>query len=505
MTRLVCKPTYRSDISNLEKSEYKMADKPKEVMDLAQEYVNFLNDCKSPWHVCDRVKQYFVEAGFQELDFGSEWTLAPGGKYYVMKGGSTIAGFALGGNWKPNSRIGFIAPHSDSPALRIKPDSNRGNLNFIQVGCVLYGGGFWHTWFDRDLGLAGRVYVRNGNNIERKLISVWKAIANVPDLAIHFDGSMNSNFQFNFETQFLPMIGIGKHDEDPNSDHQPLLLKVLSEELNVSPDQILQFELNLFDTNPARIGGANNDFVFGQFQDNQHSTFGVLKALLEAVKQPDFMTASHAYMYITYDHEEVGNKSDVGASTNWTNQLFKKICGPENFASVINRSFALSTDVNHGVNPNYSEFYEINSRAMIDGDPSINYNYGLSMATNASNAAIVKQIAEIANVKLQTTIPMNGKRAGATHGPSLSAQLGITTCDLGPLLIAMHSIRETTSTMGLWKFTKFIEHFYRHIGNVMDTFENNTPVSVDVKELGNHKSKWSKRNKNNQLMQPISI
>ncbi|KAI0980982.1 hypothetical protein GJ496_007155 [Pomphorhynchus laevis] len=477
MTRLVCKPTYRSDISNLEKSENKMADKPKEVMDLAQEYVNFLNDCKSPWHVCDLVKKYFSDAGFTELKMTDNWSLSPGGKYYAINGGSTIIAFALGGNWRPTSRIAVVAAHTDSPVLRLKPNSNRGNLQFIQVGVSLYGGGFWHTWFDRDLGLAGRVFIKNGQKVECRLLSINKSIANVPGLAIHFDSSMNDNLIIDLEKHILPVIALGNHNEDPDASHQPALIDYIAKEMNVQPGHIVEFELNMFDTKPACIGGLHEDFVYGQFQDNSFSTFAAMKAIIDAINQPEF----------------IGMKP--------------KRCWCNNYASVISRSYAISADVDHGVNPNYAEYYELNSRPALDGGPIIKYNNKLEMATTAMSATIIREIARRAGIELQSTVPKNGKATGSTLGPTLSAQLGIVTCDFGPPILAMHSIRETSSVMGVWKFKMCTEHFYREFSNVMDNFIPNERLMRGIsQEKPNEKnekgymSKWAKRNANRRKM-----
>jgi aspartyl aminopeptidase len=55
-----------------------------------------------------------------------------------------------------------------------------------------YGGGLWHTWFDRDLTLAGRIIV---NDNQGKLVSkFWHAkdpILKIPNLAIHLTTERN--------------------------------------------------------------------------------------------------------------------------------------------------------------------------------------------------------------------------------------------------------------------------------------------------------------------------
>ncbi|KAL7674671.1 hypothetical protein ACOME3_000947 [Neoechinorhynchus agilis] len=445
-----------------------------EVVKFAEDYVDFLNKSKSPWHVVNSVREDLLSNGFIELDLSSDWNLKPKGRYMIQKGGSTLIAFALGGNWKPDSPLAICAPHSDSPSLRVKPYSARGNLGYLEVGAAQYGGGLWHTWFDKDLGLAGRVFVRNGTKIDSKLVSNNKPIAKIASLAIHFDSSMNTSFTFNHEDQLLPIIGLSEgYDEnkrDITQRHHPILLKLLADSLGCAQEDILEFDLNLTDVEPACIGGVNNDFIFAQNQDNQISSFACYRSLLSAVNKPAFNNLPHGIIYATYDHEEIGNKSDVGASSDFTVQVLTKITTAEHYASVLDRSVALSADVDHAVNPNYASWYEKSSQPTLNGGPVLKYNPRMEFATTGIAAAFSRIVGERSGVPLQSTIPMNGKRTGSTHGPSISSLLGIVTFDLGPPILAMHSIRETSGLASPWQMYKYTECFFLDFSDVLKMF-----------------------------------
>lgn len=143
----------------------------------ANDFLDFVNASPSPFHAVKSVKQRLVAADFKEIREKDSWssTCQPGGKYFLTRNGSTIVAFAIGKKWRPGNAVTMIGAHTDSPCLRIKPVSKKLGDGFLQVGVETYGGGLWHTWFDRDLGIAGRVMIRReGGEIVQKLVHIDK-------------------------------------------------------------------------------------------------------------------------------------------------------------------------------------------------------------------------------------------------------------------------------------------------------------------------------------------
>jgi len=161
------------------------------------------------YHAVQSAVQRLVKAGFEEIKERDAWssTLQPGGKYYLTRNGSSIVAFGIGKKWKPGNPIAMIGAHTDSCTLRLKPVSKKSGAGFMQVGVETYGGGIWHTWFDRDLSIAGRVMVKDGKgNYVQKLIKVERPILRIPTLAIHLDRS--ASFEPNKENELFPIAGL---------------------------------------------------------------------------------------------------------------------------------------------------------------------------------------------------------------------------------------------------------------------------------------------------------
>lgn len=294
-------------------------------------------------------------AGFKGIKERDNWSsdLQPGGKYYLTRNGSSIVAFAIGKKWAPGSSIAMIGAHTDSPCLRIKPVSKKTNAGFLQVGVETYGGGIWHSWFDRDLSVAGRVLVKDsGGNFVQKLIKVDKPILRIPTLAIHLDRS--ANFDPNKETELFPICGLAaaelnrtgvsekeaKKEEAPETEgdgefqplkamtqrHHPYLLEIIAQHAGVETDGVVDFELVLYDTQKSCFGGLNDEFIFSPRLDNLGMTYCSVLGLIESVKSDSALDSESSIRLITcFDHEEIGSTSAHGANSNLLPAVLRRL------------------------------------------------------------------------------------------------------------------------------------------------------------------------------------
>ena len=468
----------------------------------------------------------------QERDSWST-TLQPGGKYYLTRNASTIVAFAIGTAWEPGNPVAMVGAHTDSPCLRIKPVSKRTADGFLQVGVETYGGGMWHTWFDRDLSVAGRAMVKGKDGtMEQRLVRVKKPILRIPNLAVHFGGSVP--FEFNKEGQLFPITGLvsaelnrtGKTAEEskkeaeaaqdgeyaplkaPKERHHPYLLQVIAGEAGCKPEEILDFELVLYDTQAPCIGGLNDEFIFSARLDNLGMTFCAVEGIIQSVASPSSLKDDPTIRLIAcFDHEEIGSTSAQGADSNMlpavlrrlscipgsgarsdSDKSYDKINGSDDtstsYEQSLSRSFLVSADMAHSVNPNYSGKYEPEHRPEMNAGTVIKINANVRYATNSPGIVLLEECARRAKaasyqppsaaktassktgVPLQLFVVRNDSPCGSTIGPMLSANLGTRTIDVGNPQLAMHSIRETGGVHDVEHGINLFESFFRHYGEL---------------------------------------
>ena len=389
----------------------------------------------------------------------------------------------------------MIGAHTDSPCLRVKPVSKKQGDGFIQVGVETYGGGLWHTWFDRDLSIAGRVMVKTKEGeFAQKLVKVDRPILRIPTLAIHLD--RQETFSFNKETQLFPIAGLvaaelnrsGKSDEEhkapaneegangfspfkePAQRHHPYMVEILAKEAKVDPSDIVDFELVLFDTQKSCIGGLNEELLFSPRLDNLCMSFCSTMGLINSVSSPKALDDESSIRLIAlFDNEEIGSNTAQGADSNVLPTIIRRlsILGVDDadttaYEQSLASSFLVSADMAHSVNPNYPAKYESDHKPEMNKGTVIKINANARYATNSPGIVLLEEVARRVKVPLQLFVVRNDSSCGSTIGPMLSAALGTRTLDLGNPQLSMHSIRETGGVYDVDYAIKLFDSFFEH-------------------------------------------
>ena len=170
----------------------------------------FVTQSPSSFHAVATVSETLVDAGYTELSEGEDWAgIARGNRYLVRRDGSVIA-FDIPSGATGTTPLRIFGAHTDSPALKLKPKSSITAHGFTQVGVEVYGGALFNSFLDRDLKLAGRVVLTNGEEV---LVHTGPYLR-VPQLAVHLDRAVNrEGLKLDPQKHLQPITGLAKGAE----------------------------------------------------------------------------------------------------------------------------------------------------------------------------------------------------------------------------------------------------------------------------------------------------
>lgn len=153
-------------------------------------FLKFVDASPTPFHAVHTAISQLNQAGFKPIsaraDLHSAFksgAIVPGGKYYQTRNQSSLLAFVVPRKLTERTGFSVVAGHTDSPCLKIRPVSKKEKAGYVMVNTETYGGGAWPSWFDRDLGLAGRVILKGGaDQYVTKLIHIERPILRIPTL-----------------------------------------------------------------------------------------------------------------------------------------------------------------------------------------------------------------------------------------------------------------------------------------------------------------------------------
>jgi aspartyl aminopeptidase len=391
----------------------------------------YLNAAPSPWQAASISADRLVDRGFSPCPPTQPWMPLP--ERGVMVRGGAVVAWVLGEGAGPRSPIRLVGAHTDSPCLKVKPKPDGGHFGWRQLGVEVYGGVLLNSWLDRDLGLAGRVVLRDGTDRD---IVADEAVCRVPQLAIHLDRDVNERgLVLDKQSHLAPVWGTGA---SRNGD----FAEWLAARIGVRDVEIATWDLCLFDRTPAGRLGVDGALVAGGRLDNLVSCWAATEALATAQ-----VAAGSVALICLFDHEEVGSESTTGAAGPMLTHVIDRMSVAQggdaaDRALQMASSFCVSADNAHAIHPNYPERHEPAHRPLVNHGPAIKLNSNQRYATTAAAAALMQRVFEQASVPWQTFVSRNNMPCGSTIGPITATRLGIDTVDVGVPQLSMHSARE---------------------------------------------------------------
>lgn len=409
----------------------------------AQDLLAYIDASPSPWHAVQTTEARLQAHGFQRLNEHALWQLKSGGAYFVSRKGGSIISFRIG--HEPIQKSGFriVGAHTDSPGLRLKPKTAFATDGIGRLAVEVYGGPILATFTDRDLSLAGRVNVRNQQGFDTHLVHFEQALVRLPNLAIHMNREVNEQGLKLHKQNELPLIFSFTQDNDTAVQDFKL---ILADRLGVAPADILNWEMNVYDTQKGCLWGAQQEFIANSQLDNLASCHAGVTALLDASKP------NATAVCALFDHEEVGSESATGAGGSFIADVLSRIAASQGLTEEMKltafaKSFFISADMAHGYHPSFPNAYEPGHKAMVNAGPVIKINANQRYTSDAETSARFMLLCEQAGVNYQQYAHRTDLGCGSTIGPIVAANLGMAGVDVGCPMWAMHSIRESAGVL----------------------------------------------------------
>lgn len=431
--------------------------------EVSQQLLQFLSASPTAFQAVDNMRKILLDHDFSELSEGAAWSLTPGHAYFVTRNNSSIIAFKVGQDLSHYS-FNIATAHSDSPSYKLKENYELEvvNKHYMQLNTEGYGGMIDSSWFDRPLSIAGRVLVREQDEIVTRLVNIDRDLLMIPNVAIHMNRKVNDGFSYNKQVDLLPLFG--------GADSKPGELKALiAKELNVSEKDIIGSDLFLYNRQAPAIWGAHEEFISAGHLDDLQCAYSALSALLEG-----YNDRSIDVMAI-FDNEEVGSGTKQGADSTFLEDTLTRIntalgFTSEDYRRAIASSFMLSADNAHAVHPNHPEHTDATNCVYMNEGVVIKQHAGQKYCSDGVSIALFKEFAKKANVPVQFFANRSDKAGGSTLGNISQAHVSLNSVDIGLPQLAMHSAYETAGIKDTYYMIEVMkEVFNSHIEEISAT------------------------------------
>ena len=401
--------------------------------EVTRRLLDFLDASPSCYHAVDNLARRLEAEGYERLREAEPWTLRTGGKYYVVRGDSSLAAFRVPGGVP----AGFMlaAAHSDSPTYKVREEAEVLSAgNCVRLAVEPYGGMIARSWLDRPLSVAGRLVVRREGGIATQLVNVDRDLLVIPSVAIHLDREVNRGTALKANTDLLPLLGCGTERERFRA--------LLAEAAGVLEEDILSTELFLYPRASAAVLGAEGELIASPRLDDLQCVFGCLEGFLAAKE------GGSVPVLCVFNNEEVGSGTRQGADSTFLTDVLERIStalGRDWRLMAVN-SFLVSADNAHAVHPAHPELSDGAERPVLNGGVVLKYNAGQKYTTDAVSGAVFREVCRAADVPVQRYSNRADLPGGSTLGNISSAHLSIPSVDIGLPQLAMHAAYEVAGS-----------------------------------------------------------
>ena len=411
--------------------------------------LDFISASPTCFHAIANTATRLTAAGYTPLSEEERWTLRPGDRRFVIRGGSSIIAFRV----PQELRGGFMmtAAHSDSPAFKLKEHAELRSSGYIRLHTEKYGGMLMSTWFDRPLSVAGRLFVRRDGSLDEKLVNIDRDLLVIPSVAIHFDRAANDGVKYRANVDTLPLAG---------SDGAADILTLAAESAGLRPEDVLGSDLLVYCRQPGTRLGSSGELFMAPRLDDQACVWGCLHGFLES------SGGAHLPVFCLLDNEEVGSATPEGAASTLLRDVLRRITGAlgidgEGYQMLLSRSMLVSADNAHAIHPNHPELSDKDNAPRLNGGIVLKFSAPRRYATDGGSAAAFRALCRRADVPVQTMANRSDLPGGSTLGSIAGTLVPVSTVDIGLAQLAMHAAVEVMGAEDYPRLIAAMRQFYK--------------------------------------------
>lgn len=415
-------------------------------MDIQKDYTTLertLMASVSPYHCIFEASRQLEESGFTRLSLTDNWKLEPNHGYYLPIFDSSLMAFTIGTDLGSRPSLRMEAAHTDWPCLKLKPNPEISTDRYGKLNVEVYGGPILNTWMDRPLSMAGKVCVMGSDPFtpEVHFIDMKRPLLMIPNLAIHMNREINDGVRINPQVDMLPLLAMVTETLD--KDHY--FLNLLAEETGCKPEDILDYEIYVYNLDGCTTAGLQGEFISSPRLDNLTSVQACLSGITSGFRHNGINVIA------LYDNEEIGSRTKQGALSVVTERVLEKLFTSlgydrETYLNAVMDGFLISMDVAHAMHPNHKEKCDIKNQISMGDGVAIKMAASQSYSTDASCISVIEGLCRSHQIPYKKFSNRSDLRGGSTLGALSSALLAMKTVDVGVPMLAMHSARECMGT-----------------------------------------------------------
>ena len=453
--------------------KYPEGKKRDEVFKFAEEYRQFISNCKTERECTSFLYEKALKEDFVDLNdvIKKGKKLKAGDRVVANNMGKGLAMFIIGKK-DLDEGMNILGAHIDSPRMDLKQVPVYQDLlyktNFTLLDTHYYGGIKKYQWVTLPLALHGVVCKKDGTTVQINIgDKPGDPVLGVTDLLIHLSADqMEKKAAKVIDGENLDLLigsipGPEKDDKDETIKERVKanILNILEKEYNIEEEDFLSAEIEVVPAGEARDYGLDRSMIMGYGHDDRVCAYPSFMAMLD-VKKPEYTSVC-----LLVDKEEIGSVGASGMQSHFFEDCVAELVGVQGDYSdlkvrrAMRNSKVLSSDVSAAMDPLFASTMDTKNSAYF-GNGLVFNKYTGARGKSGSNDANAEYVAKLRKVMDDNEVTFQTAELGKVDvggGGTIAYILslyGMEVVDCGVAVLNMHAPWEIISKVDLYEALK---------------------------------------------------